>query len=228
MFIEKAKILKKIILALNLSLISISIFAQGGVSLGATRIIFPLDAKEESITLINSTKNNNFLINSWVENIDGDKTQDFTVVPPLYVSEPSSENSLRIIKIKSDLPINKESMYFLNVKSIPSLDEKTAQDNNVLQLAIISRIKIFIRPKNLEPIENLENKLELKQEGGSYYLNNPTPYFMNMVNVYTNNKRSENLTISPFSEYKLNEKVNKFKFQLVNDFGGLTPIKEIN
>lgn len=227
MFITHKKIFKKLILGLNLSLISLSIFAQGGISLGATRVIFPMDAKEESIVLINSTKKSNFLINSWIENSAGDKTQDFVVVPPLYVSEPSSENSLRIIKVKQNLPTDKETMYFLNVKSIPSLDTEKVQDNNVLQLAVISRIKIFIRPKNLELIENLEKRLELKQENGKYYLNNPTPYFMNMANIYINDKKSDNITLSPFSKYDLNQKVNHLKFQLVNDFGGLTPVQEI-
>ncbi|MDI5434720.1 fimbria/pilus periplasmic chaperone, partial [Salmonella enterica subsp. enterica serovar Kentucky] len=38
-----------------------------------------------------------YLVNSWIENSAGQKEKTFIVTPPLFVSEPKSENTLRII-----------------------------------------------------------------------------------------------------------------------------------
>lgn len=37
----------------------------------------------------------------------------------------------------------------MNVKAIPSVDKSHIEGKNVLQLAILSRIKLFVRPANL-------------------------------------------------------------------------------
>lgn len=36
----------------------------------------------------------------------------------------------------------------MNVKAIPSVNKAKTENNNVLQLAILSRIKLFVRPNN--------------------------------------------------------------------------------
>lgn len=39
----------------------------GGIALGATRVIYPADARQVSLAVTNSDKNNRFLIQSWIE-----------------------------------------------------------------------------------------------------------------------------------------------------------------
>jgi P pilus assembly chaperone PapD len=58
------------------------------------------------------------------------------------------ENTLRIIDATNNqLPQDRESLFWMNVKAIPSMDKSKLSDNT-LQLAIISRIKLYYRPEN--------------------------------------------------------------------------------
>lgn len=57
------------------------------------------------------------------------------------------ENTLRIINATNhQLPGDRESLFWVNVKAIPAM-EKDQKNENTLQLAIISRIKCFIAPR---------------------------------------------------------------------------------
>ena len=60
----------------------------GGVALGATRLIYPLGAKQVTLSVINYSKKEKYLINSWVEDSNEKKTSDFIVTPPLFVISP--------------------------------------------------------------------------------------------------------------------------------------------
>ncbi|MFQ6365119.1 molecular chaperone, partial [Serratia marcescens] len=69
--------------------------------------------------------------------------------PPLFLMQGKKENTLRIIDATNNaLPKDRESLFWVNVKAIPSLD-KAKQKENTLQLAITSRIKLLYRPQNL-------------------------------------------------------------------------------
>jgi fimbrial chaperone protein len=58
------------------------------------------------------------------------------------------ENTLRILDATNDqLPQDRETLFWMNVKAIPSMDKSKLSDNT-LQLAIISRIKLYYRPAN--------------------------------------------------------------------------------
>ena len=84
-------------LAFILMMVSASANASGGIALGATRVIYPADAKQTSLSISNSDTKERYLVNSWIENSAGAKEKSFVVTPPLFVSEPKSENTLRII-----------------------------------------------------------------------------------------------------------------------------------
>lgn len=124
--------------------------AVGGVSLGATRVIYPMNAKQASLSIINHSKKDRYLINAWVETTAGEKTKSFLVTPPLFVAEPAAENTFRIVSLATNLPQDRESVFWLNVKSIPSVDKKILEEKNLLQLAVLSRIKLFVRPEKLK------------------------------------------------------------------------------
>lgn len=66
----KIKLLMLIIFYL---IISASAHAAGGIALGATRIIYPADAKQTAVWIRNSHTNERFLVNSWIENSSGVK-----------------------------------------------------------------------------------------------------------------------------------------------------------
>lgn len=203
----------------------------GGVALGATRVIYPLGAKQVTLSVINYSKKEKYLINSWVEDSNEKKTSDFIVTPPLFVISPDSENILRIVSTAIGLPEDRESIFWLNVKSIPSIDKsKLDESKNILQLAVLSRIKIFVRPTNLSinPVEAY-SKLTVKKNNGEIIINNPTPYYMNMVSILIDGKQVDNLMIEPFSDKKLdgNKNSSSFSYELINDYGALTPKVDI-
>jgi fimbrial chaperone protein len=68
---------------------------------------------------------------------------------PAVCHAGQKENTLRIIDATNNqLPQDRESLFWMNVKAIPSMDKSKLSDNT-LQLAIISRIKLYYRPAKL-------------------------------------------------------------------------------
>lgn len=206
--------------------------AAGGIALGATRVIYPADAKQTSLALSNSNKQERYLINAWIENANGQKEKTFVITPPLFVSEPNSENTLRIIYAGPALAGDKETLFYMNVKAIPSMDKKSGENNNVLQLAILSRIKLFVRPNNLtmQPGQALD-KLVFTRSGTMIHITNPSPYFVTLVNVQLAGKKLENVMIAPKSSATVNAPAGAqgtLSWQSVNDYGAITPARRVN
>lgn len=63
-----------------------SLANAGGIMLGGTRIIYPANQKQLPLSVRNTSEQSSFLVQSWVEQSDEKKSQDFVVTPPLYVS----------------------------------------------------------------------------------------------------------------------------------------------
>ncbi len=210
-------------------LINLSAQAAGGIGLGATRVIYPADAKQTSLSITNSDTKERYLVNSWVENNRGEKDKSFIVTPPLFVSESKSENTLRIIYAGQPLPADRESLFWMNVKAIPSVDKNTVESNNVLQLAILSRIKLFVRPKNLQmQPEEAVKQLRFSRSGGYISLHNPSPYYISTVNLKVGNEKLPNTMVAPKSVAKVTVPANlsgRISYQTVNDYGAVTPVQ---
>ena len=168
-------------------LISSAVNAEGGISLGATRVIYPAEAKQTSLAVNNSDNNSRFLINSWIEDEQGQKVKTFAVTPPLFVSEPNSENTLRIIYVGPPLPGDRESLFWLNVKAIPSVEKESLAGKNVLHLAILSRIKLFVRPSTLtDLVQEAPEALSFALEGNTLKIANASSYYLSLVNMHIN------------------------------------------
>ncbi|EAU0091033.1 molecular chaperone FimC, partial [Salmonella enterica] len=120
-----------------------STFSHAGVALGATRVIYPEGQKQVQLGVTNNDDKSTYLIQSWIENANGIKDGVFFITPPLYSMKGKKENTLRIIDATNNkLPSDRESLFWINVKAIPSMD-KSKLNENTLQLAIISRIKLY-------------------------------------------------------------------------------------
>jgi fimbrial chaperone protein len=203
--------------------------AAGGIALGATRVIYPADAKQTSLSINNSDNKERYLVNSWVENNLGVKDKTFIVTPPLFVSEPSSENTLRIIYAGPPLPADRESVFWMNVKAIPSVDKSNLEGSNVLQLAILSRIKLFVRPKNLQmQPEEAVKQLRFSRSGEHLRVHNPSPYYISTVNLKVGNEKLANTMVAPKSVSQVIVPAGikgAISFQTVNDYGAVTPVQ---
>lgn len=219
----------------NVLLFSISVLSTvsyaGGIALGKTRIIYPLNAKEASIQVTNSAEENKFLIQSWIENQNEEKTADFVVTPPLFVSNPTTENTLRLTYLGTDLPKDKETIYWFNSKSIPSINYEKVKDINVLQVAVQSRIKIFMRPLNL-PYSSDEalNHLIFRSSSNNLTITNNSPYYINIVNLKLGENPLPSTMIPPKDQVVLSIKgmSGNISYQTINDYGALTEIKNIS
>lgn len=212
---------------LGLLVTSFSVQASGGIALGATRVIYPADAKQTSLSINNSDGKERYLVNSWIENNLGARDKSFIVTPPLFVSEPKSENTLRIIYAGPPLPSDRETIFWMNVKAIPSVDKDSLDGSNVLQLAILSRIKLFVRPKNLQmQPEEAFKQLRFSRSSGSLIIHNPSPYYVTVVNLKVGNEKLANTMVAPKSESKVSVPAGAngaISFQNVNDYGAVTP-----
>lgn len=219
---------KQGLLGITLACMATTSFANtnssGGISLGSTRVIYPTDAKQVSLPIINSNSKERFLINAWVEDTTENKSKDFLITPPLFVAEANAENTLRIINVAPNLPQDRESVFWINVKAIPSIDKSTLTDNNVLQLAVLSRIKLFIRPTGLTTkAEDSLNTLKFSKSADGITVNNPSPYHVSFVNLYIDDKKLPNVMALPFAQTKISDSSGgSLSYQTVNDYGGLT------
>lgn len=222
-FLPKNKFLS--IFIIFLTLFSINGYA-GGIALGATRLIYPQNAKQISVALTNSDEKNKFLIQSWIDDSNGKKTSDFILTPPLFLSKAKSENTLRIMYVGPTLPTDRESVFWLNSKAIPSLKREDVQGKNVLQIAILSRIKLFVRPDNLPSTPaDAPSQLTFSRIEGNLTINNPSPYFVTLVNMNIGATKLSNTMVSPKSSavIKLPESASgAVTYQTINDYGANT------
>lgn len=212
-------------------MVSLPAGASGGIALGATRVIYPAEAKQTSLAITNSHQQERYLINAWIENDRGQKEKSFAVTPPLFVSEPDSENTLRIIYAGPALADDRESLFYLNVKAIPSVDKASVAGKNVLQLAVLSRIKLFVRPPALamQPEEALSH-LRFERTGDQLRVSNASPYYVTLVNLYLGEQRLENLMIAPNNTAQQPLPAGAagiLKWQSVNDYGAITPARSV-
>lgn len=220
-----------LVVSLILMMISLPVSASGGIALGATRVIYPADAKQTSLAITNSNNQERYLINAWIDNDRGQKEKTFAVTPPLFVSEPDSENTLRIIYAGPALPVDRESLFFMNVKAIPSVNKANLQGKNVLQLAILSRIKLFVRPQNLamQPEEALSH-LRFERAGNHLKISNASPYYVTLVNLQLGAQKLENIMIAPKNSAQQTLPVGAsgmLSWQSVNDYGAITPARSV-
>lgn len=219
----------KVISLFTLLALSHSVFAGvGGVAVGATRVIYNENMKEASLTVSNKNQNQYFLVQSWVDDKNGNKKVPFVITPPLFRLSANKENMLRIVKNGGDVPADRESVYWLNIKSIPPAPDST-EGQNILQLAIKTRIKLFYRPNGLSGTANqAPESLTWSQQGNDLVAKNTTPYSVTL-NVLTADGKTIKSTdmVLPKSEthYPLpagNARVNHVSYTTINDFGGVT------
>lgn len=201
--------------------------AHAGVALGATRVIYPAGQKQVQLAVTNTDEKGTFLIQSWVENAAGAKDGRFVVTPPLFAMQGKKENTLRILDASNNqLPQDRESLFWMNVKAIPAMDKSKLNDNT-LQLAIISRIKLYYRPANLTmPPEEAREKLTFRRSAGKLTLVNPTPYYLTVTELNAGTRVLDNALVPPMGETSVkipDDAGGEITYRTINDYGALTP-----
>lgn len=211
--------------ALTLALISQNSFA-GGVALSSTRVIYDGSRKEAALTVNNKSTTDEFLIQSWIDDASGNKKTPFIITPPLFRLSPAKNNVLRIVNTSNSLPQDRESVYWVNVKSIPAKSEDS-EGKNVLQIAVRTRLKLFYRPAGLKG-NSMDgwSKLQFTRVGANQIkVENPSAFNLTFNKFYANGHDIEKSGMVP-AKGSLNiemptgtGKVNEVKYSIINDFG---------
>ena len=175
--------------ALGAALIALSTItgaADASVVIAGTRVVFPAASGEVTVRLSNEG-DQPALIEAWIDNGDPASTPDtanvpFLVTPPLVRMNAGKGQSLRIVYTGQQLPADRESLFWLNVLEIPPKPgSKTGEEQNTLQFAVRSRLKLFFRPANLPgdlPTAAQQVTWTVVPDGNGYALtaHNASPY----------------------------------------------------
>lgn len=214
-----------ILLVLSSVGMAVSSVSAAGVSLGATRLIFPTNKEKISVKSYNTDSQNSYLIQSWVSDENGNKVEDFLVTPPLFIQKNNSDNVLGIVFSgnKNDLPKDREKVYYFNSKVIPSLSKSEQEIPNALLIATTTNIKLFMRPPQLAD-GSLEayKKLSCNYKLNSVVVENNSPYYMNLMNMNSNGSLISNgIMVPPFDSKEIQTKtqVKSMTYEFINDYG---------
>ncbi|MGS3490029.1 fimbria/pilus periplasmic chaperone [Enterobacter hormaechei subsp. xiangfangensis] len=223
----KSSLLKSIHYAIVcVVLIVPSVAKAGGMSLSGTRIIYPVESNQVSVSVRNTSDKTTYLVQSWTEDSEGSKTKDFIITPPLFSSAPGNENKLRIIYTGKNLPSDRETLYYFNNKAIPSINKKDLNGKNALIFAAVTRVKLFVRPAGLRPTpEEAPGSLNFKKLGDKLEIDNPTPYYLTITNLKSGNKELKDVMVSPFGKEIISLPAgssNVVTFSTINDYGAIT------
>jgi len=218
---------KFFIRALSLALITINGGAHAAISLSGTRLVFDEGRKEESVIVRNDGED--IVVQSWVESEQG-ADLPFAITPPLVRVAAKQQQLLRVLFSGSNLPSDRESIFWLNVQEIP----QSAGEENTLQLAVRQRIKVFYRPKGLPGTafaapEQLEWRLLNTSGGQQLQIKNPTPYYITLIDLVLygakENKVAEARMLTPgevmtIPVNNVASSKRRLQFGSINDYGG--------
>ena len=211
-------------------LIAFGTTAQAGIVVGGTRLVYDGGKKESSIN-VGNPDNNTYLIQSWVDSGDAPQgTQaakaPFVVTPPLFRLDANQQNILRVVRAGGNLPENKESLFWLNIKSIPSAEKR----ENTLQIAVKTRIKLIFRPAGIKStLDESANSLTWKRAGNRLQVTNPSSHYVTFFNVKINGSVLKNVTmVAPQSDASFDLPASvaggSLSWQFINDYGGTSKI----
>lgn len=165
-----------------------------GTFFTSTRVIYPETARQGQSVVLNNNDDHHFLLQAFISPLDvqtgllGAPTQDFLVTPPLSRLGAHQTHTLRILRIGGNFPADRESVFFLTARLIPSEappDEKRQPQSRgaVVKYLTALSIKVFWRPKGLDKLNAVEEaagKLKAAIQGDVLTLTNPTPYYITL------------------------------------------------
>ncbi|WP_460164116.1 fimbrial biogenesis chaperone [Pseudomonas sp. S2_F03] len=214
-----------------LAILFVPLFSNAAVVPDRTRVIFEEGASSSSVTVTNKNPQLPFVVQSWIEDGNGQKVSSpFMVLPPLQRIEANESSVLRIVKLpETSLPKDRESVFYLNVREIPPKTEAV----NAMQIALQSKIKLFYRPAAVKRGrgEDLAFGLDVKIDpvGKQLVVSNLTPFHITVVGLLVGREKTEmpieTVMIAPQGGARLalsNTQFTELRVSNMNDFGGQT------
>lgn len=221
-------------------LLSVSLSAKGqvetsGIQLGMSRVIFNEADNNAGVMLpLQNSDPKPYLVQSIVRDVFMQKDTSFIVTPPLFRIEGGQKGQVQIIKGDTVLVSDRESLYFLCVKGIPSQAKKADMPQKAapaLMVAINSCIKVLYRPVILAELssESVAADLTWRRQGNQLIVNNPSPFYQHFSRVSFGNLELESAGfVAPFStaQYTLPPTIQEgvITWSLIDEFGGKGPL----
>lgn len=151
--------------------------------------------------------------------------------PPLILLKPGTTGTLRLLRTESDiLPVDRETLFELSIASVPS----GKVENQSVKVAMRSVFKLFWRPEGLpgDPLEAYQ-QLRWTRNSQGVQLTNPTPYYINLIQVSVNGKALSNAGVVPPKSQRQTSWCQAIApchvaWRAINDYGGLSAKKEQN
>lgn len=205
-------------------------YANAGVVLTGTRIIYPEGAKDKTLQLTNH-ESQSYIVQVQIDNGTPEGFAPFIVTPPVFRMEPHSGQSVRLTYSGEPLPGDRESIFYFSFSQLPSLKSATAQQNKLI-FAITNRVKIFYRPAALSGHpEKTSEFISLRMEGKQIRMVNQSEYHASVrrATLVRNGKEirlAEGVMISPKSSMVFTPpseitdiSTGILRLILVNDYG---------
>ncbi len=227
------------LLLLSCGVISNVAFAENGLKLPQTRVIFNGDAKNASASIKN-TGSSVYLVKAKIQNSPTElmqkETPPFIVIPPLFRLEPHSQQTVLIGRQGTEsLPVDRESVFYLSFLAIPSSTKNSSQDeatmNARVAIGLETLIKVFYRPAKLDiSIEDSSKELIALASLDKITLKNPTPYFQSLASLAVNGQpvdlSTADIMIDPYASrtYSVQgiTQSQTVTWSTINDYGGIS------
>lgn len=232
----------KSLILLSFSLILLSFNSFATVQLGANRLIY--DAKKSDVNMVlKNSEDRAYLIQSWVDAKGNSQLENsklpFVISPPLFKMQPKSENVVQVIYPDNGLPVDRESLVWLNIKVIPSMTLEEQKQKNKVVVAVNYRVKLFFRPDGLMgSSSDAVSKLHWKKTGSDKVTAiNDSAYYVTMNKIVFNGKSepisvaTNNSLVAPHSTTDFDVKDAgkiEVKWSGVNDFSNSSDIYTAN
>lgn len=212
--------------------------ASAAIALDRTRVIVNGGEGSVSLNISNENKNLPYLAQGWMEDERGNKiTSPMTVLPPVQRVEAGGKSQVKVQTTGAinALPQDRESLFYFNLREIPPRSKKP----NTLQIALQTRIKLFYRPagialdKTQAANGDWVEKVTLQRQGDKFTVNNPTPYYLTIVegspSVKGNPVGFQPVMVSPKGSAVIDASSaalgNSPVLTYVNDYGGRPKIQ---
>jgi len=220
--------------------------AGASVTVGGTRVVYPLENREVTVKLTNDRAEPS-LVQVWMDKGNaaakpGETSAPFVLTPPIFRMDAGKSQTLRMMYTGDALPQDRESVFWLNVLDVPP---KTAKDSdvNTLQFAFRTRVKVFARPKGLPgTADEAPGKVTwalvpaADNKGYDVKASNPTAYYVSFSKIavvggsqtYTNDiggmVEPRGTAQFPIKDLKTVPANAHVKVSGISDFGGALPV----
>lgn len=211
--------------------------SYGALTISSTRVVFDSDKRNVSVRVSNPS-GKPFAVQTWVNTAADDQITPvpFIASPPLFRLNAGKEQHVQINGLPNTLPTDRESLFYFNVQEIP---QREASEENQLNIALRSRIKVFYRPVGinstlLDSLQHLQWSIRTIDGHVRLVVNNPSPFHVSFVRIelsapgQTVSLKDTSMALPLATQvyeldgFKPGQEI-KVHFSVITDFGGYTP-----